>query len=42
GSTNTPKTGSILSDSSVLDEHDYEMTRQIMRDLIEEIQIENG
>jgi hypothetical protein len=40
GSTTTPRTGSILSDFNVLGEHDYEMTRQIMRDLIEEIQIE--
>ncbi|CAF0730302.1 unnamed protein product [Rotaria sordida] len=39
-SVTTPKTGSILSDSSTLDEHDYEITCQIMRDLIEEIQIE--
>ncbi|CAF2392149.1 unnamed protein product [Rotaria sp. Silwood2] len=40
GSATTPKNDSILSDSSVLDEHDYETTRQIMRDLIDEIQIE--
>ncbi|CAF4576002.1 unnamed protein product, partial [Rotaria magnacalcarata] len=40
GSPKTPKTGSVLSEYSVFDEHDYEMTRQIMRDLIEEIQIE--
>jgi hypothetical protein len=39
-SSTTPRTGSILSNFNVLDEHDYEMTRQIMRDLIEEIQIE--
>jgi hypothetical protein len=44
GSTRTSsigsRTGSILSDLNILGEHDYEMTRQIMRDLIEEIQIE--
>jgi hypothetical protein len=40
GSTVTPRTGSILSEFNVLGEHDYEMTRQIMHDLIEEIQIE--
>ncbi|CAF1433006.1 unnamed protein product [Adineta steineri] len=40
GSITTPKTGSILSDFNVLDEHDYEITRQVMHDLIDEIQIE--
>jgi len=40
GSITTPRTGSIVSDFNVLGEDDYEMTRQIMRDLIEEIQIE--
>ncbi|CAM4882804.1 unnamed protein product [Rotaria socialis] len=40
GSLKTPKTGSVLSEYRVFDEHDYEMTRQTMRDLIEEIQIE--
>jgi len=39
GSVTTPKTGSMLSDFNALDEHDYEITRQIMHDLIEEIQI---
>lgn len=39
-SITTPRTGSILSDFNVLGEHDYETTRQIMHDLIEEIQIE--
>jgi hypothetical protein len=39
-SVTTPRSGSIVSDFNVLGEHDYEMTRQIMRDLIEEIQIE--
>jgi hypothetical protein len=42
GSVTTPKTTSILSDFNVLDEHDYETTRQVMRDLIEEIQIEKS
>jgi hypothetical protein len=40
GSITTPRTASMLSDFNVFGEHDYEMTRQIMRDLIEEIQIE--
>ena len=40
GSTTTPRTSSILSEFNILGEHDYEMTRQIMHDLIEEIQIE--
>ena len=40
GSVTSPTTGSILSELNVLDEHDYEMTRQVMHDLIEEIQIE--
>lgn len=39
GSITTPRTGSILPDWNILGEHDYEMTREIMRDLIEEIQI---
>lgn len=40
GSVITPRTGSIRSDFNVLGEHDYELTREIMRDLIEEIHID--
>lgn len=40
GSFTTPKTDSNLSDSNVFNENDYELTRQIMRDLIEEIKVE--
>ena len=40
GSIITPRTGSIRSDFNVLGEHDYEMTREIMRDLIHEIHID--
>ncbi|UJR35650.1 hypothetical protein I4U23_028400 [Adineta vaga] len=40
GSIRTPKTGSIVSNFNVFDEHDYELTRQVMHDLIDEIQIE--
>lgn len=39
-SRTTPKTSSIVSDFTTLDENDYEATRQIMRNLIEEIRIE--
>lgn len=40
GSVRTPRPGSIVSDFNVLDEHDYEVTRQIMHELVEEIHIE--
>ena len=39
-SISTPHTGSIQSDFIGLDEQDYEQTRQIMHDLIDEIQVE--
>lgn len=42
GSATTPKTGSIRSELNGFDEHDYEMTRQLMHELIDEIRIEKS
>ena len=42
GSATTPKTGSIRSELNGFDEHDYEMTRQLMHELIDEIQVEKS
>lgn len=38
----TPKTGSILSEMNTFDEHDYQTTRQLMHDLIDEIHIDKS
>ena len=42
GSVTTTRTNSIPSEISILDEQDYENNREIMRDLIKEIQIKKS